>query len=510
MIADGTQVPTLDDAGLDEATIRHLSAMGWAIAQIAECVGCDRDTVLQVLRHVPSVAEPTLRPAPLTIRLTTDARRLRIMLPADAAPTPTAGLLARIQAHCAEHHIDLALTEKELEERLRTCVYGAWLTIGEATRPIPPTDERVRVLTPVMIGQRRTRDRHSRACLVRRGAVLAKLDAGRPGLPGRDLLGREILPPVPRRASLPQGRNTLISADGTRLTAECDGLVMLRRLLIEVAPLTIHEGDLTAEDGVLRAGGGVVVTGAVRERASIVAVGDIEIWGNVHGAQIESTGGNLEVQGLVSGTVHLAAVLKAGRTITCDRVRHAVLEAGTDIVVRSGVRQSRLEPNGDLYLPEALDHALVDVRLCLGGGVIAPAEPPAPQPEAPKERRHSRIALTLPARIAVHGALPLTFISCVIEDLSPGGARCRLAGPQPPELFGPDALAQLIFMLPGHDDQIVAIARVAHATAPDTIGIAFLHITEHHADQVMQWHIESSRKAQTPKVGSLADRLRGR
>jgi hypothetical protein len=510
VITDKTVDGTLDSAGLDKATIRHLGDMGWSLAQIAECVGCDRETILQVLRSAPSDPEPLLRPAPLNIRLTEDARRLRILLPADAAPASTAVLLARIHAHCADHHIDLALGEKELEDRMRTCVYGAWLTIGEAIPPTSPTDERVRVLTPLVIGTRRAREHDGRASLVRKGAVLAEIEAGRPGQPGKDLLGREIPPSSPRRASLPQGRNTAVSADGTRLLAECDGLAVLRRLLIEVAPRTIHEGDLTEADGVLRAEGDVVVTGSVGERASIVAAGDIDLWGAMHGATIESTGGNVVVHGAISGTELLPAVLKANQTITCDRVRHAALQAGTDIMVGSIAHNCRLELGGDLHVTEALDHALIDVRLNLGGGVVAPAAPPAPQAEAPRERRHSRIALTLPARIAAHGGRPLSFISCVIEDLSPGGARCRLAGPIPPELLESNRLAQLIFKLPGHEDQIVVIARIAHAAASDTIGVAFVQITERHADQVMRWHIESLRNAPTHSMGSLADRLRGR
>ncbi len=128
-----------DDADLDRSTIFHLNRMGWSFTQIAEAIEIDPDTVMQVLREAPEgLGGAAVAAPPLAIRLTKDARRLRIVLPSDALREPTTVVLARIKEHCARQHIDLALSLEDLEERLRTCVYGSWLTIGEAATPLPP------------------------------------------------------------------------------------------------------------------------------------------------------------------------------------------------------------------------------------------------------------------------------------------------------------------------------------------------------------------------------------
>ncbi len=490
-----------EDANLDEATIRYLSRMGWTTTQIAEAVGCDRDTILQVLRDsLGQIAQPVSVP-PLTIRLAKDARRLQIVLPADALPVPTAVLLALIRAHCANQNIDVKLTQEELEARLRTCVYGSWLTIGEATSPTPSTDERIRILVPVLTGRKR-RKHDAAAYAVQRGTVLAVRVAGVLGAPGRDLLGREIPPRTPRPTPLPNGPNTLISEDGQSLVAACDGLVVLRQLQLHVLPLTVHKGDLKAEDGVLRAEGALIVTGAVQENASIIAGGDIEVRGDVHSASIQSATGHIAVAGVIEGTARQQSILHAGGTITCDRVRHTMLHAGVDIVVRSNAHHTRLEATGDVYLPQSLERSLFNVSLAVGGGVVVPVEILPPEPDAPKERRHTRIALTVPAEIAEHGPPPLVFRQCMIAELSPGGTRCQL-GPEG-EVPAPNSAVQVKFVLPGYHDQIVVIGRVAHVAAPDTLGLAFVQITERHADLIMQWYIAQLRNLKPQDLGTPA------
>ena len=79
-----------DDADLDRSTIYHLNRIGWSFTQIAEAVEIDPDTVMRVLREAPEgVAGAVAAAPPLAIRLTKDARRLRIVLPSDALREPT-------------------------------------------------------------------------------------------------------------------------------------------------------------------------------------------------------------------------------------------------------------------------------------------------------------------------------------------------------------------------------------------------------------------------------------
>ncbi len=291
---------------------------------------------------------------------------------------------------------------------------------------------------PVITGREKQR-RGMADYVVRKGTVLAELEPGRIGEPGKDLLGKEIAPRPPRRTRLPIGENTLLDEQETRLLAACDGLVTMQRLQLHVKPLRVHEGDLRAEDGVLRAEGSIVITGGLQEDAALIAEGDVEVWGSVQGARIESVNGHVTVRGVIGGTALLPAVLRAAGTITCDTVRHAELQAGIDIMVGSSVHHARIESKGDLRLPQEIERTLFNVQLLLDGAVIAPVGELAPPTDAPTERRHARAAVALPAQIAVYGPPPLTFASCVLEDLSPGGAQAARS----PPLFPKSRLRQI-------------------------------------------------------------------
>jgi hypothetical protein len=70
----------------------------------------------------------------------------------------------------------------------------------------------------------------------------------------------------------------------------------------------------------------------------------------------------------------------------------------------------------------------------------------------------------------------------------------------------PNLPVQLKFVLPGHDDQIIVIARVAHVLTSDTLGLAFVQITLRHAGQVMQWYLELLRGHKTSETDNPADR----
>jgi hypothetical protein len=183
-------------------------------------------------------------------------------------------------------------------------------------------------------------------------------------------------------------------------------------------------------------------------------------------------------------------------------VRHTMLHAGVDIVVRSNAHHTRLEATGNVHLPQALERSLFNVSLAVGGGMVVPVEILPPEPDAQRERRHTRISLMVPAEIAEHGPPPLMFRQCVIAELSPGGARCQL-GPEA-EAPAPNTAVQLKFVLPAYHDQIVVIGRVAHVPAPDMLGLAFVQITERHADLIMQWYIAQLRNLKPQGSGTPA------
>jgi len=122
----------------------------------------------------------------------------------------------------------------------------------------------------------------------------------------------------------------------------------------------------------------------------------------------------------------------------------------------------------------------------------------------PTERQYPRVRTEFPAEIGFDDAVAPVH-PCVIEDLSIGGARCRLTRP----LLGEDpalgAGVHLRFTLPGGATPISAIGRVARRVDKRVLSVAFLQIAEHDRDAI-DAYCQHALRQQGSDVGSPADR----
>jgi two-component system chemotaxis response regulator CheY len=101
----------------------------------------------------------------------------------------------------------------------------------------------------------------------------------------------------------------------------------------------------------------------------------------------------------------------------------------------------------------------------------------------PTERQYPRVRTHFPAEIGFDNAVAPAH-PCVIEDLSMGGARCRLTGPLPGGDAALGAGVSLRFTLPGGATPITTIGRVARRADAEVLSIAFLQIAEHDRDAI--------------------------
>lgn len=143
------------------ALVLRLPRQGWSVGQIAALLQVDEATVFQAGRDTSETRAPA--PAPpnpaaesdTRLRLSPDARRLELWLPPDALSIPSEQIAARITEECAEIGLSLEVGADVLRQRMRTWVYGAWLSILECEPPTPPVQERIEVLVPVRLAGRR-------------------------------------------------------------------------------------------------------------------------------------------------------------------------------------------------------------------------------------------------------------------------------------------------------------------------------------------------------------------
>lgn len=449
--------------------------------------------------------------APLvTVRLTPDALHLEVLLGPGGLSTPTAALVPLIQEESARLNVHLPLTVRDLEARLRSCRRGDWVTLLSGTAPAAPADSRVELLAPVPVLTERGRIQGARHA-VRAGAPLARLRRGAPGTPGHDLLGRELPARPAREARLPRGANTRISDDGATLLAACDGEVVLRHLLIHVAPMMIYEGDLTEQDGPVVSQTGLFVRGSVRG-GRIAARDDVYIQGDVQEARIESESGGITVEGSVLGSERRRCALRAPLDIHCGNLLHADVEAGGDVRLLAEARYSTLRAAHNLYLRHSMEKSLLETQVHIGGGVLPALDDPAQLVALPAERQHFRVPTALPAAIALHGLPPLRFQPCTITDLSTSGARCRLsagdmhAGNVHASEMHAGTIVQLKVALPGSEEPMLAVARLSRRVAPDLMGLAFLQMARRDQQRLTEYCLRLLMERKQAKLARREDR----
>ena len=123
----------------------------------------------------------------------------------------------------------------------------------------------------------------------------------------------------------------------------------------------------------------------------------------------------------------------------------------------------------------------------------------------PTERQYVRVPVTLDASIAF-GATVGAYHPCVIEDLSAGGARCRLArlpyGGNP----GAGTVAQLRFMLPDGQGMILVVGRMVRSIAPGVLGLAFVRMSGTHSERIKAFCQQVLEQNAAIAAGSPANR----
>jgi len=179
---------------------------------------------------------------------------------------------------------------------------------------------------------------------VQAGALLVTRRPPEEGLPGEDVLGRPIEGIHGKDIRIRDGRNTVLSQDGTQLFAERDGHVYMSGGAVHVEELFTVDGDVDYSTGNIDFTGIVVVRGFVREGFQLNASGDIRILGGVEGAHVVTAQGDISISLGVQG--QNKAVLKAGGDVRAKYIAQANVQAAGDVVVRESIMHSTIAAGG--------------------------------------------------------------------------------------------------------------------------------------------------------------------
>jgi uncharacterized protein (DUF342 family) len=224
-------------------------------------------------------------------------------------------LLEAIVAAGIYHGIRQDVIKKIIEDKL----YNKTYVIALFTPPVPGKNGSIsyqfdRVPTALLVENEQGNVNYRELGLfksVLKGTVIADITPPEAGVPGIDVLGREIVPNPVTKASFTIGVGTVLSDDGRRIIAAFDGVINYEKSAFVVRRDLNIKADIDFNTG------------------NIKFLGNINIRGNVgEGFKVESTGGNI----VIYGAVFSGAEIKAAGNITLNQVsNHAVIRAGGNI-----------------------------------------------------------------------------------------------------------------------------------------------------------------------------------
>ena len=173
------------------------------------------------------------------------------------------------------------------------------------------------------------------------GQVLAVKVPVEQGVQGRTISNKVLPSRSGKDIKLTGGKGTILSEDGTELSAEMNGQVVFANGKISVEPVFVVKGDVSVGTGNIVFLGSVIVKGSVHDNFQVKAAGNIEVQGTVQKAELEAEG-DIVVRMGISGKDE-AKIESTGGTIFAKFVQNAYLFAEKDIIVPEGIIHSRVD-----------------------------------------------------------------------------------------------------------------------------------------------------------------------
>ncbi len=131
---------------------------------------------------------------------------------------------------------------------------------------------------------------------IHKNEIIGDIIKPEPGTPGLNVFGEEIPaePGVDPKVSL--GKNTLVTTDGTKIVASCDGHIVFGNGSFQVEEAVTIKTDLDISVGNINFFGDVHIKGNVMEGFSVNAGKNVKIDGSVFSGEI-TAGGNVTIVG---------------------------------------------------------------------------------------------------------------------------------------------------------------------------------------------------------------------
>ncbi len=164
---------------------------------------------------------------------------------------------------------------------------------------------------------------------IEEGDVICEIIEPVPGVPGTTVAGRELPPKAGKKATVPKGRNTELSEDGTTLKAAKTGRIEFNGHSFEIKTALEIGENVDYSTGNINFLGDVHIRGDIRGGFEVKASGNITVDGVVEGCVIEAGGDLVVVKGIKGDN---QAVIRTGRSIYARYIENSVLCARENLL----------------------------------------------------------------------------------------------------------------------------------------------------------------------------------
>jgi uncharacterized protein len=249
--------------------------------------------------------------------------------------------------------VKVGIREKEIKEYLENMEYSMPLLAAEGSRMVNGRDAyieyKVRVDTKGVSFEEDESGKVDFRNLellenVVVGQVLAVKVPAEQGSQGRTVTNRLMQARPGKDVKIQHGKGTILSEDGTELTAEINGQVTFKGGRLSVEPIYVVNGDVSLETGNIVFLGSVIIAGSVQDNFEVKAAGNIEVRGTVQKAFLEAEGDIIVFQGITGR--EQAKIESTGGSVYAKFIQNASVFAETDVIVPEGIMHSNVDAGG--------------------------------------------------------------------------------------------------------------------------------------------------------------------
>jgi len=157
-----------------------------------------------------------------------------------------------ILSFLAENGVVFGIDESAIRDAIENKKFGEFILVARGERPKDGVDGYIdykfnkdRELKPVILEDGRVDYRNLESVeSVVKGQLLAVKVPPEPEKDGKNVMGKVVKAYKPKDPKIPAGKNTVVSEDGMKLFAACDGHVVFENGKVVVYPVFTRKGDV--------------------------------------------------------------------------------------------------------------------------------------------------------------------------------------------------------------------------------------------------------------------------